>query len=120
MTSESARIQPQAEPTRCGTIGTYVGLRPWFYVQTIRWGPYAREHIRRFGWYFLEKEQLPEPLKPRSLQLAAFGWLYAMTTFCAYPEPAPLWATSCLVPMMPLTRNFTQLGNGSIKHSKAV
>ena len=33
--------------------------------------PYAREHIRRFGWYFLEMEQLPEPLKPRSLQLAA-------------------------------------------------
>ncbi len=30
--------------------------------------PYAREHIRRFGWYFLEMEQLPEPLKPRSLQ----------------------------------------------------
>ena len=33
--------------------------------------PYTREHIRRFGWYFLEMEQLPEPLKPRSLQLAA-------------------------------------------------
>ena len=33
--------------------------------------PNAREHIRRFGGYFLEMEQLPEPLKPRSLQLAA-------------------------------------------------
>ena len=32
--------------------------------------PYTREHIRRFGRYFLEMEQLPVPLKPRSLQLA--------------------------------------------------
>ncbi len=32
--------------------------------------PYAREHLRRFGWYFLEMEQLPLPLNPRSLQLA--------------------------------------------------
>ena len=31
--------------------------------------PYTREHIRRFGRYFLEMEQLPVPLKPRSLQL---------------------------------------------------
>ena len=32
--------------------------------------PYTREHIRRFGRYFLEMEHLPVPLKPRSLQLA--------------------------------------------------
>ena len=33
--------------------------------------PYAREHIRRFGRYFLETERLSVPLKPRSLVLAA-------------------------------------------------
>ncbi len=33
--------------------------------------PYTREHIRRFGQYSLEMEEVPEPLKPRSLQLAA-------------------------------------------------
>ena len=32
--------------------------------------PCTREHIRRFGRYFLEIEHLPVPLKPRSLQLA--------------------------------------------------
>ena len=33
--------------------------------------PYTREHIRRFGRYILDMDDLPEPLAPKALPFAA-------------------------------------------------
>ncbi len=34
-----------------------------------RLSPYMREHIRRFGQYVLDMEEVPEPLEPEALKL---------------------------------------------------
>ena len=36
-----------------------------------RLSPYTREHIRRFGRYILDMDDLPEPLAPKALPFAA-------------------------------------------------
>ena len=36
-----------------------------------RLSPYSREHIRRFGRYILDMDDLPEPLAPKALPFAA-------------------------------------------------
>ncbi len=38
-----------------------------------RLSPYMREHIRRFGQYVLDMDDLPPPLAPRPLQIADAG-----------------------------------------------
>ncbi len=36
-----------------------------------RLSPYMREHLRRFGQYVLDMDDLPPPLKPMSLKIPA-------------------------------------------------
>ena len=55
--------------------------------------PYMREHIRRFGQYVLDMDDLPGPLNPQPLPVRAG----LVTTFYTYPEPTPATAAPAAV-----------------------
>jgi hypothetical protein len=38
-----------------------------------RLSPYTRDHLRRFGWFILDMDDLPPPLVPRALGISAEG-----------------------------------------------
>ena len=57
-----------------------------------RLSPYMREHIRRFGQYVLDMDEVPEPLRPEAGAVILIRGL--VITFYTYPARTPTWATS--------------------------
>ncbi len=53
-----------------------------------RLSPYMREHIRRFGQYVLDMEEVPEPLEPKAMKLELSPTYIRVLVITLYTYPA--------------------------------